>query len=298
VTVVVRAGGPFVGFSSPSNQMYQAGDVFMAYADTGDAIRTSSSLPVVAVFASYDIGPQILYWDPAAYPNVTTMADIGATAGDGQVLYFESAAYMDYLIGKGVFTESQVDPSYDGSPTRFVAEGNLFQQGFLTNEIYTYENLIDGWKKPLAYTLIHDTGFEIYQSALSVKPETITEHADCLKAIVPMFQQSLVDYITDPVATNARITEIVDAMHEAGQFWQVSNELNADAVQRMIDNKLVGDAGNGHVGDMDCARVDTLIGEFVPILEAANKADGVKDGLACADIVDNSFLDQTISLGF
>ena len=92
-----------------------------------------------------------------------------------------------------------------------------------------------------------------------------------------MFQQALVDYMTDPTTTNHRITEIVDAMHDAGQFWQVNDELNNDATQRMIDNKLVSDAGNGYVGDMDCVRVQALIDEFVPILQAANKADGLKE---------------------
>ena len=91
------------------------------------------------------------------------------------MLYFEGAAYMDYLLETGKLDPNQIDGSYDGSPGRFVAEQNLVQQGFATNEIYKYENDIPEWNKPVEYLLIHDTGFDIYQSALSVKPEALTE---------------------------------------------------------------------------------------------------------------------------
>ncbi len=294
ITVEIRAGGPFVGGSSPAKQMYQDPSVFMAYVDTGDAIRSATTEPVVAVFASYDKGPQIIQWDPTKYPDATTIEDVGATAAAGKVLYFEGAAYMDYLLGKQILETSQIDASYDGSPGRFIAEGDLFQQGFATNEPYSYENLIDGWKKPVAFALVHDTGFEIYQSALSVRPEAITDNADCLEAIVPRLQQSLVSYMTNPAPTNSKLTEIVTEM---AQFWQLTDDLNNDATAKMKDLGLVSDAGNGYVGDMDCDRVQKLIDEFNPI-EKANNVEGVKDGLTCAEIVDNSFLDTSIGLGF
>jgi hypothetical protein len=109
-----------------------------------------------------------------------------------------------------------------------------------------------------------------------------------------MFQQSLVDYMNDPTATNHKITEIVTAMN---QFWQLTDDLNNDATARMKEYKLVSDAGNGYVGDMDCDRVQTLIDEFNPILKA-NNVEGLKDDLKCEEIVDNEFLDETIGVGF
>jgi hypothetical protein len=101
--------------------------------------------------------------------------------------------------------------------------------------------------------------------------------------------------MTDPGPVNSKLTEIVTEMN---QFWQLSDDLNNDATQKMKDLGLVSDAGNGYVGDMDCTRIQTLIDEFNPILVAANKADGVKEGLTCEEIVNNSFLDDSISLGF
>ena len=167
ITLEIRAGGPFLGTDSPTQQMYKNPEVFMSYIDTGDAIKSAGKLPVVAVFAALEKGPQILMWDPAKFPDVKTIVDIGKTAEDGTILYFSGGAYMDYLIGKGLLKQSQVDASYDGSPTRFVSTEGVFQQGFVTNEVYLYENDIPEWKKPVGWALVHDTGFAIYQSALS-----------------------------------------------------------------------------------------------------------------------------------
>ena len=142
-----------------------------------------------------------------------------------------------------------------------MAEEDLVQQGFATNEIYKYENDIPEWSKPVQYLLIHDTGFDIYQSALSVKPETITESSECLAKLVPIFQQSLVDYVTDPGPMNEKFVEIVT---ELDTFWSLTSAGNADAVQRMLDLELVSDAGNTTIGDFDCARVDGLIEKLTP----------------------------------
>ena len=65
----------------------------------------------------------------------------------------------------------------------------------------------------------------------------------------------------------------------------------------MKDMGLVGDGPTPTVGDMDCTRVQTLIDEFNPI-EKAQNVEGIKDGLKCSDIIDNQFIDQSVSLGF
>ncbi len=288
ITLEVRAGGPYISFAPPAQQIYADPEIFAGYADTGDVIRNAGGeQPLVSVFANYDKGPQIIQWDPEVYPDVQTIEDIRDT--DATVLYFEGAAYMDYFLANGLLNEDQIDASYDGSPTRFVAEGDLFQQGFATAEPFNYENVIEGWQKPVEYLLVHDTGFEIYQSALSVRPDTLTEEADCLEALIPIFQQSLVDYITDPVPMNARLTEIVAELEE---FWVITDELNAAAVEVMLEQKLVTDGDNGFIGDFDCARVDALIETLRPVYEGE-----IPDDLACDAVVTNQFLDDTISLG-
>jgi hypothetical protein len=292
ITMDIRAGGPAISFASPAKQMYQDPSVFAAYVDTGDAIRNATTQPTVAVFAPYEKSPQIIMWDPAKYPDVKTLADVGKVAKDGAIRVFQGGAYIDYLVGKGIWKSSQLDTSYDGSPSVFVAKGDLFQQGYATSEIYSYENLIDGWKKPVASALTYDAGFTIYQSALAVKPESITKYAGCLKAFVPMAQKALLAYTADPKPINDML-----AAYGTSMKWTESTDLNAAASKIMKDMGLVGDGTTPTAGDMDCERVQKLIDEFNPIEKGLN-VEGIKDGLKCADIVDNQFIDTSISLGF
>lgn len=291
ITLEIRAGGPFINFSPPAQQIYADPSIFAGYADTGDVIRNAGGdQPLVSIYASYDKGPQILMWDPEVYPDMTTIDDVKASGAT--VLYFEGAAYMDYLLETGQLDAGQVDGSYDGSPGRFVAEEGLVQQGFATNEVYKYEYDIAEWLKPVNFLLIHDTGFDIYQSALSVKPETITENAECLAGLVPIFQQAQVDYVTDPGPMNEKFLEIVTALDT---FWTLTPGGNADAVQRMLDLELVSDAGNSTIGDFDCARVDGLIEKLLPVFEA--KGITVPADTSCDSVVTNEFIDTSISLG-
>ena len=96
-----------------------------------------------------------------------TIEDVKASGAT--VLYFDGAAYMDYLL------DGLLDPARSTAlrrqPGGSSPRGDLVQQGFATNEIYIVRERLPDWKKPVKYLLIHDTGFDIYQSALSVKPE-------------------------------------------------------------------------------------------------------------------------------
>ncbi len=91
---------------------------------------------------------------------------------------------------------------------------------------------------------------------------------------------------------NERFVEIVT---ELDTFWQLSTELNDDAVQRMLDLELVSDAGNETLGDFDCERVDGLIEKLRPVFEA--KGITIPADTACEDVVTNEFIDTSISLG-
>jgi hypothetical protein len=65
-------------------------------------------------------------------PRVATISDIGQT--DTPVLYYQTATFMAYLLGSGILRASQVDASYDGTPSRFAADGGKDAvQGYATN---------------------------------------------------------------------------------------------------------------------------------------------------------------------
>ncbi|MFM9137735.1 MAG: hypothetical protein ACKOQZ_06310 [Actinomycetota bacterium] len=114
VKVQVRAGGPAVGFTSPTSLMYSDPDIFLAFAATYSQVQNSSEFPTVGVVAPWAINPQIVMWDPATYPDVKTIADLKATGA--KVRYFGGLAWMDYFIATGVLDEAQADASYDGTP--------------------------------------------------------------------------------------------------------------------------------------------------------------------------------------
>jgi hypothetical protein len=289
VDLEIRAGGPFIGFSQPTAQMYAKSDIFMAFADTGNQIQTYAKLPAIGVVSPLEKSPQILMYDPAHY-NFSTVSDVkksGAT-----VVYFEGAAFIDYLVGTGQLDKSQLDGSYDGSPARWVSSGGkIVQQGFATNEPYSYEHVITDWGKPVKYLLLFDAGWTIYQSNIVVKPDTVTKYHDCLAKLVPMFQQSEVDYITNPGPTNTLINDYVTKMN---QFWKLSTGLDDAADKIMLDQGLVGNGSDSTIGNYDFDRLTTFFDKFASI-EKANGQD-IPSDLTPQDIATNEFIDPNIGL--
>ena len=289
IDLEIRAGGPFLGGQSTSAQMYADPDIFMGYVATDEVIKDSGDQALVSVVSPLEKSPQILMWDPEAFPDIEDFADIGESGAP--VLYFEGSAYMDFLVGKGFLTEDQLDASYDGAPSRFVTE-EVFQQGFASNEPYKYENDIDEWGKPVEYLLIHDAGYEIYPSSLSVRPERVTEDAECLEAVVPIMQQAQVDYMADPEPVNDFFLGYVEDM---ASFWTLSAEGNTDAVEVMLEQELVSNGPDEVIGNFDMERVQTLIDETLPIFESVG-VDSIEEGVTAEDVVTNEFIDDSIGL--
>jgi hypothetical protein len=289
VQMEIRAGGPFISFSSPTAQMYSKPDIFVAFADTGDQIRGYKKTPAIGVVAPLEIGPQILMYDPAQY-NFTSVSDVKSSGAT--VLYFESAAFADYLVGTAQLDQKQLDASYDGSPARWVSSGGkVVQQGFATNEPFNYEHNINGWKKPVKFLLLHDAGWKIYQSNIVVRPDSVTKYHDCLAKLVPMWQQSEIDYINNPTAANDVILEMVKEMNT---FWVLSSDLNDYADQTMRDLNIVSNGPDSTLGNYDMNRIKAFMDTFVPI-EKGKGAD-IPDDLTPEKIATNEFIDPSIGL--
>ena len=126
VRLEVRTGGPSIGFEPVSSQMYKDTSITLGQVSTDEAIRFSNKQATQAVVAPMEKSPFMIMWDPATYPQVNTIADIGKT--DTKVLYFEGDTYMAYLTGTKVLKKSQVDGSYDGKPANFVAANGKIAQ--------------------------------------------------------------------------------------------------------------------------------------------------------------------------
>jgi hypothetical protein len=289
VNIEIRAGGPAIGFQNAGAQMYADPTIMLGQVATDDAIGLSAKQPVVGVVAPFDIAPYMIMWDPATHPTFNSIVDIGKT--DTPVLYFNGATYMEYLIGSGILRRKQVDGAYDGSPTRFLSDkGKIAQQGFATNEPFIYANALPNWKKPVKFQLIHDTGYPIYPEAIVVRADKKAEHAACLKKLVPIIQRSQVDYVKNPAATN----ELIIKLNDAYKGFPYSKEQAAFSVEQQLKLKIVGNGGNGTLGDFDVDRVKQVIEIVGPIYDSQRRE--VKPGITPQDLVTNEFVDPAIGL--
>ncbi|MGW4244514.1 ABC transporter substrate-binding protein, partial [Nocardia sp. NPDC004722] len=158
VNVEVRLGGPFLGGQPVPAQMYQDNSITLGLVPTDEQVRAKAKFPLTGVFASLNKNPQIVMWDPATY-TVNSWKDIPAT--NAPILYSEGKIYMDYLIANGYVKKEQADASYDGTPSRFVAEhGRVMQQAYVSNEPYRWEHDVKGWQKPTGHLLVADAGYD------------------------------------------------------------------------------------------------------------------------------------------
>jgi len=292
VKIEVRAGGPAIGFTQASAQMYTDKDITLGYVSTDEAVQLSDKFPTTAVFAENDKSPMMVMWDPETYPDVKDIEGLGAALKDsgGVIRYFNGAAYMSYLIGSGILDESVTDGSYDGTPANFVAAaGKDAQQGFATAEPYIYENEVPAWGKPVTLETIHDTGFPIYPEAMSVRSADLESLTPCLKKLVPVMQQADVDYISDPSTTNALILDLVEQYNNG---WVYSAEVADFAVDQMKELEIASNGDNAYVGDIDEARIQSVIDILTPIYTEAGAPP--KSGLTPTDLFTNEFLDQSI----
>lgn len=289
VKLQIRAGGPAIGYQDVSSQMYKDTSITLGYVGTDEQISLSATQPTVAVLAGLEISPQIIAWSPSQHPTWKTIADIGKTSTP--VLYYQGASYMDYLIGQGILKKSQVNGSYDGTPTVFVTSGGQDAvQGFATAEPYIWSHLVRTWDKPLKYQLIADAGFNFYQQALAVRKGDLAKLTPCLTKLVPIMQQAIVDYMNSPQSTISLILKLVTAYNNGWTYDQGTGDY---AVATMKQLGIIGDGPNGTLGDFTTSRVQQLIG----ILEPIYKKDGKQTlaGLKPSDIVTNQFVDPSIS---
>ena len=283
----IRSGSQFIGFQPVTSVMYQDPDIFFGYVDGGEAIQQSGANPTIAVMANLEISPLAMLWDPGTYAftSIEDIRDAGAT-----VLHFDPSVSMEYFVATGQLSRDQLDASFDGSPAAFLASnGGIVFQSFATNAPSLYEKVITDWGKPIDYLLTHDFGWTQYQSPLVVRPDTITDYRDCLKMLIPVFQQGWIDYMNDPVPVNNRILEIVEAQ---ATFWSLSEELNADAIAVMRDLDIVSNGPDDTFGNFDMDRIQTLIDQIAPVFVDAGAE--VKEGLQAEDIATNEFIDPSI----
>jgi hypothetical protein len=287
--VELRLGGPFIRFQPIPALMYQDPSIYLGYVATDDAVQAAEKFATKGVVAPLDINPQIVMWDPGTY-TISGWGDVSRTKA--KVVYIEGLPFMDYLVSKGYVTASQKDASFDGTPSRFVAErGKLIQQGYASNEPYRWEHDVAGWKKPVKFLLVHDSGYQIYPQGLAVRANQFEGAKACLKRLVPMIQKAQIAYMSDPGPTNAALVKIAETL---GDGPPITAAGNANAVVVMKDLHIVGNGTDATLGNFDLPRVDATIALLKPIFAA--RGTKVPEKLSATDIVTNEFVDSTLHL--
>jgi hypothetical protein len=286
VDIEVRTGGPAIGFQAVSTQMYTDDSIHFGYVSSDEAILGYADAPTLAVIAPLEKNPQIIMWDPETYPEIETIAQLGE---EGVLIqYFAGGVFMDVFVAQGILSQDQIDPSYDGSPARFVAEGGaIAQQAFASAEPYIYENEVAEWGRPIAFELIHDAGFQVYSQPLAIKSADLETLRPCLEQFVPIVQTAVVEYVADPSTANALIVETVDTFDD---FWVYSDGVAEFSIAKQVELGLVGNGADSTVGNMEDARVQTVIDQIT------GAGMEVSEGLTAADIVTNEFIDTSIGL--
>jgi hypothetical protein len=291
VKVEIRTGGPAIGFQQVSAQMYADKSITLGQVSTDEAIQNSAKQPTLAVVSPLEISPIMIMWNKDKHPEFNTIADIGQT--DTKILYYQTDTYMQYLLGAGLVRSSQLDGSYDGTLGRWVStDGDIANGGFATSEPYIAKAELPGKKYPnVDLQLINDTGYPLYGQALTIRPDDKEKLAPCLKKLVPILQQSTVDFITKPDATNALVIKAVTTFKD---FWQYSQGMADYAVKTLKDLGLISNGPDKTLGNMQSERVKRMVDILTPIFAAQRKP--VKSGLRAEDLFTNEYIDQNIGL--
>ena len=285
VDVEVRIGGAAIGYTPLPSLMYTDTDILLGMTRLTEAMAAYEDTPTTGVMAMFEKSPIAFYWDPETYPEAESVADLPE---DTTVMMGRPDVFIDWMIQEDIVAESQVDLSDAPKPATFVAAGGeLAELGFITAEPFLYEFEVPEWGKPVETELLHDLGFPEYFQALSVREADVTEQADCLELLMPIVQQSLVDYYEDPAATNELIVELVDTYDTGWVYTLPAAEYSAE---EQLSAGIVANGEDEAIGDFDEERIGELIGIIGDV------TDTDVSGLTPEQLATNQFLDQSIGL--
>lgn len=288
VDLTLKSGGPAIGFQSVPSQLYVDDSLVMGIVHGDQLIAAAAEQPVIGVTPLLKYSPAILMWDPASHPDWKTVADIGKT--DATVVVSKDQIYPQWMVGKGMLQQSQIDTSYDGAPARFVGDPTIAQQGFANSEPYTYEHDTPSWDKPVGWGLIKDVGYDIYASNMSVRADKLDDLAPCLEKLVPIIQQSGVDYAASPEAVNKVIVDVISQDSTYSPYSEGEAAFSADL---LVEKGLLAAEDNGSFGVYDPARTNHNVEDLRAVLAATGNE--VPADMTGETLFTNRFSDPSIA---
>jgi hypothetical protein len=285
--IEIRHGGKVTEYEQVSSILHKDPNILLGLVDTDEAAKNVRAYPTQAVFAPFQISPDIIYWNPDVYPTASEIAD--HNSWDIRVMYADGAYFMQHLLATQQLKAPQPVNTFDGTPIPFIASGGIFlQQGLSTVDPYAYRYIYRDWMKDISYQYIHRSGWQPYAMTVSATPDQLTRHSQCLEALVPALQKSTKDFLLDPEPAIARI---VDAARQFTTTWSYSPDQARAAHNIMVTDQLVSNGTDNVLGSFDLQRTN----DFIAAFRNAFPNEGTMD-LTAEQLVNNDFLDTTISL--
>jgi hypothetical protein len=186
VDLEIRPGGPARGQQPVAALMKADPSITLGQQATEEQVLGwAQGIPTVAVLAPFHVDPVVFIWDRKLHPDFNAIQDVGQT--DTTVYTFHSAN-ADYLVGSGILRARQIDYSYDGSPSLFMAKPESVVGGFATNEPFIYRSL----GRDVSYAYVADTGYPDYRNTWTIRQDQQQKLAPCLHRLVPMMQRAMI----------------------------------------------------------------------------------------------------------
>jgi hypothetical protein len=286
VQLEIRAGGPARGQQPVAALMKIDDSITLGQQATEEQVLGwAEDMPTVGVMAPFYVDPVVFIWDKGRHPDFNAIQDIGQTAT--RVFTFHSAN-TDYLLGSGILRPTQVDYSYDGSPSLFMSRPDSVVGGFATNEPFIYRSM----GRDVDYAYVADTGYPNYRNALAVRRDARHRLAPCLRKLVPILQRGMVDFMAEPAAVLGRIVALNSQYGASFPYPLPQAEYG---VRVMRDDGLVSNPRQGPFGAFDQSRNRRMIDILRPIY--AGRRQTVPPDLNAGTIATNEFLDPSVRMG-
>ena len=145
--------------------------------------------------------------------------------------------------------------------------------------------MFEEWGKPVAFELLHDTGYQVYSQTIAIRPDDLEDLRPCLEQIVPIIQQAGLDFAADPSTANA---VIIDAVDTYADFWVYDEALAQYSVDTQLELGLIGNGPDDIHGNMERDRIQGVIDA---IRDAGLDIDA---DLTADDLFTNEFIDESI----
>jgi NitT/TauT family transport system substrate-binding protein len=231
----LRQGGPSLNIT----QLLLAGRVDMIMSGSFEAFNlVRIGAPFTTIAAIFQKDPQVLIAHPdTGFDSFEKLK--GRTiliASGGRVTYWP------YLKHKYGLSDSQLRP-YNFSMAPFLADKNAVQQGFLTSEPYSIEQVLG---KPPTVLLIADAGFQNYQTTIAISRKLASEKRELIQRFVDATIEGWAQYLKGGPAISAANALIKEANPEQtdDRIAYAIKEMNARGIV------LSGDALRAGIGAM------------------------------------------------